>query len=150
MSTRYDIIEEARRWVGTRYKHQHRHRGHYVDCVGLIIGVGLECGVLDWTPQDFKPWSGYSRTPNPRQMTEGLARFLEPVDGRDPALGDIAYIAWEEAPHLPMHLAILSEFQDRRTIIHASHRVGRCVEHGMDTVWQGRVVSWWSYPGVED
>lgn len=150
MTTRYEIITEARRWVGTRYKHQHRHRGHYVDCVGLIIGVGLACGCLEWTREAFRPWAGYAQTPNPRQMTHGLHQFLDLVDDREPQLGDIAYIAWEEAPHLPMHLAILSQFEGRRTIIHASHRVGRCVEHGMDTVWQGRVVSWWSYRGLED
>ena len=56
------LVACARGWIGTPYVHQHRTRGHAVDCVGLIIGAGLEAGVLPtWTEERWAPFAAYGR-----------------------------------------------------------------------------------------
>ena len=75
-----EIVAEARTWVGTPYHHQGRLRGSRVDCVGLILGVGRALSILDISPEDWKRHAAYSRNPNPRLMTKGMAKFLTRLD----------------------------------------------------------------------
>ena len=92
------IVSEARRWIGSPYVHQHRQRGHAVDCVGLVIGVGLAADVLPtWTPEAWAPHASYGRTPNPAHMQKAIAKFLTPLD-LDPMEaapdGSVAFMGW--------------------------------------------------------
>lgn len=145
------LVAIARSWMGTPYVHQHRLKGAGVDCVGLVIGVGLEAEALPaWSEEAWAPHRGYGRAPNPEHMGRAIRQFMDPLD-LDPALaapdGSVAFIGWRS--HMPMHLAILATADDgRRTMIHAFSGVGRVVEHGFDAEWPGRVVSWWRYPGA--
>lgn len=146
------IVEVARSWLLTPYVHQHRLKGAGVDCVGLVIGVGLEAGILPtWSEEAWAPHQGYGRAPNPEHMTRAIRQFMDPaaVDPRDPAPdGCVGFFGWRQ--HMPMHLAIMGTAPDgRRTMIHAFSGVGLVVEHGFDAEWPGRVVSWWRYPGAE-
>ncbi len=144
------LVSCARDWIGTPYVHQHRTRGHAVDCVGLIIGAGLEAGVLPtWTEERWAPFAAYGRAPNPAHMTKAIAEFLDPIDAyadEPQPDGSVAFMGWRE--HLPMHLAIMATLDGRRTMIHAFAHVGAVVEHGFSAEWPGRVISWWSYPGI--
>lgn len=143
------IVAEARSWVGTRYVHQHRAKGLAVDCVGLILGVGAATGALAISREDWAPYANYSKTPNPAKMREAMARFLVRVDlpAATPAPdGCIGWIQWRE--DLPMHLAIMATFEERRTMIHSFEHAGGCVEHGFVPPWPERVGSWWRYPGM--
>lgn len=144
-----EIVDEARSWVGTPFAHQHRTKGAFVDCVGLILGVGADLGLLSISAEDWAPYRNYTRTPNPRKMFEAMNEFLEfqdvPKESAAPD-GSIAWFQWREG--LPMHLGIMATFGARRTVIHALEPVGKCVEHTFDTIWQSRVDSWWKYPGV--
>lgn len=147
------LVAAARSWMGTPYVHQHRTKGQAVDCVGLIIGAGLEADVLPtWSPEDWAPHSAYGRAPNPEHMSRAIRQFLSPLDlDRAEAAPDsaVAFMGWRD--HLPMHLAIMATAPDgRRTMIHAFAHIGRVVEHGFDGEWPSRVVSWWRYPGVPE
>jgi cell wall-associated NlpC family hydrolase len=145
-----DILEEARQWVGTPYRHQGKVRGRAVDCVGLILGVGHNLGLLDIDPAEWREFASYSRTPNPRKMATAMELFLRPLDcppAEDPGAGAIGWFGWRD--EMPMHLAIMGEFDGRRTMIHAFSHAERCVEHGFVSEWPGRVVSWWAYPGTQ-
>lgn len=144
------LVAIARQWVGTPYVHQHRTKGVAVDCVGLVIGAGLEADVLPtWSPEAWEPHRNYGRAPNPDHMTRAIEQFLEPLDlapGEVAPDGAVAFIGWRE--NLPMHLAIMATAPDgRQTMIHAFGHIGRVVEHGFDAEWPDRVVSWWVYPG---
>lgn len=142
------LVECARAWIGTPYAHQQRLRGVAVDCVGLVIGAGLEARVLaTWSEEAWSEHRAYGRWPNPRHMSRAIARFLRPSEGAEP--GNVAFMGWRG--DLPMHLAIIGRAPDGRlTMIHAHSNSGRVVEHGFDAEWPGRVVSWWSYPGFPD
>jgi hypothetical protein len=137
-----EIVTEARSWINTRYRHQGRLKGVAVDCVGLIIGVGINLDILDCTAESVRPWDGYARTPNPARMGEGLASHLVKIES--PITGDIAWLGWRE--NLPMHLAILGSLDGRETLIHASGQIGKCAEHDFSQEWCARVMGWWRYP----
>lgn len=122
-------------------------RGVGVDCVGLIIGVGLQTRALTtFDEAAFAPFAGYGRLPHPDRMGEAMRRFLRPTDAPEP--GDVAWLEWRSG--LPMHLAILAEWEGQRTLIHATNQVGRVVEHGFRSPWPGMVGSWWRYPALDD
>lgn len=115
------------------------------------MGVGKETGFLGPdTDAQFTAFGGYSRTPNPRRMREGMERFLAPAKfqlGEVPPAGAIGWFEWRS--DLPMHLAIVARFEGRPTMIHSLRSVGRCVENGLDESWAERVNSWWKYPGTD-
>jgi NlpC/P60 family putative phage cell wall peptidase len=150
-STREAIVAAARSWVGTPFRHQQSTKGAGVDCVGVILGVGRELGLLEISPQAWAPFAAYSRQPNPARMRKAMARFLEAslVDPRSiPAIGAIGWFGWRA--ELPMHLAIVGEFEGRPTMIHAFETQGACVENSIDEIWINRVDSWWQFPTMGD
>jgi hypothetical protein len=60
MTTRAQVATQARAWIGTPFAHQHRARGVGVDCVGLVIGVARELGLV---PSCFDV-TGYGSVPD--------------------------------------------------------------------------------------
>lgn len=140
------IIDEARKWLGTPYRHQHRAIGIGCDCVNLVIAVGLDLGLTTLTDEQYAPFKGYSRLPNPRMMKRGIEVICREIES--PEVGDIMWLQWGRG--LPMHMAILSEMNGRPTMIHAYSGAGKVVEHGFTAEWQNRVNSWWRYKGLVD
>lgn len=147
-STGKEIQRAARDWIGTPFQHQQSLKGAGVDCVGLILGVGRELGVLDISPAAWAPFAAYSRSPNPGRMRRAMRRFLI-EDKRElfdiPSPGSIGWFGWRDG--LPMHLAIVGRFEGRATMIHAFAQLGKCVENSIDATWLNRVDSWWQFPG---
>lgn len=142
------VFQEARTWVGTPYAHQHRLKGGGVDCVGLILGVGIALDIMDWSLERWAPFSKYSRTPNPAKMRDGMATFLTEIPKGAPTLGRIVWMQWRDG--LPMHLGIIGELDGRPTLIHAYQGVDKCTEHGFEDPWPGSVESVWKYPGMDE
>jgi hypothetical protein len=70
------IVEAARSWVGTPFMHQQSLKGVGVDCVGVILGVGRELGILEISPEEWAPFAAYTRQPNPARMRKAMRRFL--------------------------------------------------------------------------
>lgn len=148
-STRDAIVAAARSWVGTPFAHQQSLKGVGVDCVGVILGVGRELGILEISPEQWAPFKAYTRQPNPARMRKAMGRFLDAslVDPQSlPAIGSIGWFGWRT--DLPMHLAITAELDGRPTMIHAFEYQGSCVENTIDAVWRDRVDSWWQFPGM--
>lgn len=148
-----EVVSVARSWIGTRYLHQHRHKGHGVDCVGLIIGVGIEAEVLStWSPQAWRRHSRYGVAPNPSHMLSAMKEFLVPIDVPKGEVGpdsSIAWLGWRDG--LPMHLAIAATAPDGyRTIIHALSLAGSVVEHSVSADWLAYVEGWWRYPDLTE
>jgi NlpC/P60 family putative phage cell wall peptidase len=149
-SIRDQIADQARRWVGTPFMHQKSLCGVGVDCVGVILGVGRELELLEISPQAWAPFAAYTRQPNPARMRKAMQRFLieDPIPRHQlPAVGSIGWFGWREG--LPMHLAIVADFEGRPSMIHAFEHMGKCVENSIDEIWRARVDSWWQYPGLE-
>jgi NlpC/P60 family putative phage cell wall peptidase len=141
------IIEEARSWIGTPFRHQCNLKGVGVDCVGLILGVGEKFD-FKIEPHLWEPYANYAKLPNPSKMKRALNQFMKQCFNKEEALvGDIMFLEWRH--ELPMHLAFLSELNGRKTLIHALSEIGKVVEHSYTELWQDRATSAWRYPFLE-
>lgn len=137
------ISAEADGWIGTPYRHQQRAKGIAADCAGLIIGVGLACRVMEWTPDQFRPFARYSRLPNPSRFMTAMSQFLRPHDEIE--TGRVLVFAWRE--NMPMHLGIADCAGGVPYVTHAFEHRGMCVKHILDSEWRARIHSVWRYPG---
>lgn len=125
MTTREELVREARSWVGTRFRHQGRTRNG-VDCIGLLVcsarAVGLE--LVDRTD--------YARRPDGRQLAAELRAQLVPIELAAALPGDVLLLSFDRSPG---HVALVSD----AGLIHAAALLRRVVEHRMDELWRGRV-----------
>lgn len=95
MATRLQVVEEAQRWLGTRYVHKQSVRGSGTDCVGLLFGVYQTVGLIpahlsfqDVTGDYPVDWCLHR---GEELYLQGLAAWCIPGLGR---LGDIAIFQW--------------------------------------------------------
>jgi len=101
--TRADVIAEARTWIGTPYKHQHRVKGHGVDCAGLLIGVARELGLV---APDFDV-NGYERKPDGFSLLQECDRFMDRIHIWDLQPGNVLVVAFRREPQ---HLGIIGDY----------------------------------------
>ena len=126
------ILAEARSWVDTPYQHQGRRKSQAVDCIGLVMGVSYNVGLigkpdLQWIAKNF---SAYSRTPEANLLREGFSNFMPEVLISNLLPGDVVLVSMDNAPR---HCAIYTE---KDTIIHAYAERGRCVENRFVHYWR--------------
>ena len=141
---RADILAEARRWIGTPYRHQASVCGAGCDCLGLVRGIwrnliGPEPMLVPaYTPDWFD-----------RQGEETLlnaaGQFLIERDHASARTGDVLLFR----PHSSgpaKHCGVLS---DHGRLLHAYW--GRAVcETSLGPWWQRRLAGVFSFPGCED
>jgi hypothetical protein len=137
MPTRQEIVDEARSWLGTPFKHRGRTKGKAVDCVG--VGVKTLEAKMGWTDIDVKD---YSRLGNSKLLLELLLKYLVPKPVKDKKPGDIAWMKLDD--NEPTHIGIISD----KGIIHATVEARRCVEHPIDDYWESRIIRIFEIPGV--
>ena len=139
--TRMDAVAEARSWLGTHFQHQASLKGVGCDCIGLIKGVGLALGLVDYdeTSDMARPYLNYRLMPDSVKMRQGLATFLVPITIADAREADIYFLAWTKEPQ---HVALISD----SGIIHSYSGVGKVVEHSLDKAWRDRITAAYRYP----
>lgn len=123
MATRQDIIEQARRYLGTPFRHQGRN-AEGMDCVGLLIRVGKDLNLID-------PEYDYLRYGNanaPNLLLDEMRRMLKWKPTRRRESGDILVFS---LPYYPCHTAIYTG----EGIIHAYNAVNKVVENRIDASW---------------
>ena len=143
--SRMDVLAEARTWLDTPFQHQGCLKGVACDCIGLVKGVGMALGLVDYDPSSdlAKSFSSYSMQPDSQRMREGLATWLVSIPVPDAALADILFMAWG---HEPQHVALVTD----RGIIHSYSTIGKVVEHSLDAQWKRRIVAAYRYPYFVD
>lgn len=117
------IVSAARGYLGTPWRHQGRVKGHGVDCVGLVVCVCRELGVVgpDW---DVK---GYSRVPDGKELERHLHENLSAIPRAEIAPGCVVCVAFDKHPQ---HVAIVGDYvHGGLSMIHAEMRSGKVVEH---------------------
>lgn len=139
--TRMDAVAEARAWTGTPFQHQGCLKGVACDCIGLVKGVGVALGLVDYDDKHPKaqPFLNYRLMPDSKKMREGLGVFLVPIPVTEATLADILFLAWTKEPQ---HVALISD----RGIIHSYSGVGKVVEHALDESWKRRITAAYRYP----
>jgi cell wall-associated NlpC family hydrolase len=150
MNTHAAIVREARTWVGTRWQHQQSNKRAGTDCAGLVMGVGINCGLIasDWRldPQ-VRDLLRYGRLPFDGRLEAAASRFLEPITEQQAGPGDVVLMEFGGVPH---HAAILGDYHaGGLSIIHAYAKARRVVETRLDDSLRARIVSWFRYPGVQ-
>jgi NlpC/P60 family putative phage cell wall peptidase len=137
--TAAQLIEDARTWLGTPYRHQGSIKGLGCDCVGFLAEVAVETRLI--TPQlraEFP--TDYSRQPSAGELRRLTSRHLRLVlfDSRAP--GDIVLMRFAEEPQ---HLGMLTA-REPDYVIHCAEK--GVVEHRLDSVWRARIVRVYRFP----
>ncbi len=143
-----DVVAEARRWLGTPYRHQAHTRGVGADCGGLIGGVAIALGLLaaDWWEREFAPvYGGYGRQPD-GTLQALCDATMHSIPAGAYTVGDVLLISFEREPQ---HLGIVADYvHGGHSIIHAMSRTGRVAEHRLAPEWQRRVVAAYRLRGI--
>ena len=143
MTTRADVVAEARTWLGTRFHHQARTKGVGCDCAGLWIGVGRALNLVE---PDFDV-TGYERQPNGlsliRWCDKYMAKRYSKSDMR-PGMG-VAVIYDQQ----PGHLGIVVDYPlGGLGMIHAALNNKAVVECRLEFTPGMRFFAAYDFPGV--
>jgi cell wall-associated NlpC family hydrolase len=136
------VIQAARTYLGTPWKHQARVKGIGVDCIGLLVGAFREAGYSIADVRD------YGRCPNPRRFLHHLGAQFDRISGGDTESADPE--AWTFARQgdllvfvfadgMPQHVGIATD----NGVIHTYQTAGFVAEHALDGEWRARVHSVW-------
>ena len=136
MPTRDQIVESARLWLGTPWRHQHRARGQACDCAGLLIGIASELGLAEHIEIP-----AYGRHPSAGTLLALCRQYMDEISIGEAQPADVLVLAWSDQPG---HLAMVSD----RGIIHAHISARRVVEHTMPRDWIGRIRHAFRFRGV--
>lgn len=123
---RETVVAKAREYIGTPYGHSGRKKQESLDCLGLLICVGKELGII---PNHFDI-KGYSPNPDGISLLSETKKYLPYVVGKDDLqIGDIVVFS---IGGRPTHYGIVSDYHSNRlAVIHASNARGhnKVVEH---------------------
>lgn len=140
MTTRKQIVEAARRYLGTPFQHQGRLQGIALDCVGLPICIGRDLGL------SVPDYHNYSPEPADDTVLQECKKNLREVSLEEMKPGDILCM---RVP-VPCHTAIVTELLGQTGIIHAYSGIGKVVEHNLNLQWRRRIAGVFQFPGVEN
>ena len=143
--TRADVVTLARGWVGTPFHHQARLKGVGVDCVGLVIGVARELGMVE---PGFDV-AAYQRTPDGASLMHLAELHMVRLPlGAVLAPGQVVVVSFDADPQ---HLGIVGDYRHGGlSIIHAAAlaRPGRVIETRLMFSRAMRFVAAFDLPGV--
>ena len=137
MTTRQDIIDKAREFIGTPFHHQARLKGIGIDCVGLLVCVANELGI------PIQDRTVYTSNPDGVTLKKELDQALNQIYLTEVAAGDVL-VFWYTKRQYPQHVAIKTDIG----IIHAHQSIHIVTEHSIPPKWQKRIMLAYKYPGV--
>lgn len=139
MTTRAELLAEARSWLGTPWQHQGRTKGVAVDCVGLVIEVARATGVMT-----VDEAANYRRRPDGITLERKLAEYLARVSLSKIQPADVVLIATASAPD---HVAFVGDYPGGGlTLLHAYMPMRKVVEHRLDATWRRQIVAAFALP----
>jgi len=118
---REQIIDAARRWVGTRWQHQGRSPAG-VDCIGLLVVVARELGL------EVADVAGYRRRQDGKELLAALRSQLQKQSITNWNIGDIG--VFKESA-FPIHVGFLGLRDGVPTVIHAHARRRQVIEEAL-------------------
>lgn len=140
---RKEIVRLARNCVGSPFRHQGRDPACGLDCVGLIIHVAKSLGLGEVDYRNYSPVPG-KEVLSHHAIRAGYVR--RPLSEIIP--GNIAILRLGRTLD---HAAIISDLGiSGRGLIHACETYGKVVEHGLNRVWQKRVIAVYAFPSHEE
>lgn len=138
------IIDEARRWLGTPYRHQASLIGVGADCLGLVRGVWRGAiGAEPETPPGYTP--DWVEALGEETLLCGARRHLHEIAVGAARPGDV--LLFRMGLGSPAKHAAIVSGEDR--IIHAYWGRSVC-ETRLVPWWRRRIAAAFQFPGVED
>ena len=122
MTSRAEIVAEARSWIGTPWAPAGARKGVGANCLGFLAGVAGNVGLAELTAA-FAPYRGHALPPRPLTLLLGLRRHLERIERAHAAPADLLLFNLGAGLR---HVALLSA---PGVIVHAHQGKGRVVEH---------------------
>lgn len=133
------VVEEARAWIGTPYRHQAATKGAGCDCLGLLRGVWRELyGFVPVVPPYTSDWDEVAR----EDVLQRAARFH--LNERSLAAleaGDVLLFRMRKGA-VAKHLGIASR-PDHFIHAYSGHGV---VENTLSAPWRRRVAGVFAFP----
>lgn len=138
--TRRAVLAEARRWLGTPYRHQGSTIGVGCDCLGLVRGIWRAlAGAEPEEPGAYAP--DWAEAGGEDRLIAASRRHMVELDLAGAQPGDMLVFRWR--PHLPAkHLAILCE---PGWIIHAYQRHA-VTRSPLVPAWRRRIAAAFAFP----
>ncbi|WP_422073651.1 peptidase [Tranquillimonas rosea] len=137
------VVAEARRWIGTPYRHQASVPGVGADCLGLVRGVWRV--LLGTEPVAVPPYGpDWSEAAREETLWEAARRHLVALPPGPPAPGDVLLFCLR-AGGVAKHLGIVGEGAPCASVIHAYSGHG-VVESPLSHPWQRRIVARFRFP----
>lgn len=145
---RLQIVDRARQYVGTPFRHQGRRIGVGIDCIGLILCVAEDLNLKDREDKPFLrgDYPSYGPQPIDSFVHQECDRRLVRRNVWQMDEGDIVSM---RVPHLPTHTAFIVKREQSLYLVHAySGGPERTVEHILSDPWRRRIVGAFSFPEV--
>ena len=138
------IVERARLWLGTPYRHQSSCRGAGADCLGLLRGLWRE--TLGEEPEVIPPYTAdWSEAGGAEDLLAAARRHLVPVARSMARSGDVLVLRMRDEG-AAKHVGILVRSDvGLETMIHAYSGFG-VVESPLTPAWARRVVEVFRFP----
>jgi NlpC/P60 family putative phage cell wall peptidase len=115
------VIDAARGWIGTPYRHQASLKGVGCDCLGLLRGVWRE--LYSAEPETLPAYAAdWAEAGGEERLAEAARRNLIELEVSGAEPGDVLLFRWRS--HLPAKHAAIRSDQDR--MIHAHDRAAVC------------------------
>lgn len=131
------LLQEARRWIGVRWRHQGRDFERGVDCAGLLICVAAQ---FDLGLRDRR---GYGCRQVGRFLLQNLHDQLKYISASSYNNGDIG-VFMEQG--YPLHIGFLTTLNHEPGVLHAHARRRQVVEELLAPA--GPPVAVFRLPGV--
>lgn len=144
MTTRAELVAEARSWLGTPWVHQGRMKGVAGDCVALVTMTGKAKGLTTFDITD------YVRKPDGVALLALLRRYLIEIPVAQMQPGDVLCFVFNRIPH---HIGVAGDYRGEGgglSVIHGDNSATQMVvEHRLDERWRARICAAFKYPGIE-
>ena len=138
MTTRAELVTEARTWLGTPFHHQGRIKNVAADCAGVIEGIAKHFGFVVHGQIPIN----YSAQPDGEMMRKILGETMEEINPTDILPGDVLLFAFDLDPQ---HVAVVTDFG----ILHSYAQVRKCIETSLDDTWKKRIRGAYRFRGIE-
>jgi hypothetical protein len=153
MTTRKQVVDCARTYIGTPFQHQGRVKGLACDCVGLVYMVADELRLRDRSGNKIDKYEhvNYHAQPTDSFVHSECQRLLIEKPTEQMQTGDVLTL---KMPTIPCHVAIVSRLyvgtpNECFGIIHSFSLAGKVVETILDSKTKSRTHGCFSFPEVE-
>lgn len=133
------IVEEARKWIGTPYRHQGSLRGVGADCLGLLRGIWRE--IYGSEPEAPGPYSiDWAEKGGEDRFLEAAIKHFMATD-KAPLPGHLILFRWN-ANALAKHAGVMAGAD---TFIHSYSGIG-VVESPLVPAWRRKIAGVFEFP----